>query len=171
GACYQSTADLKQAVGQWYASDGRSFVASKNSGGKQKTYFCSGRTGGCKSQVRAYKGAEGVWKVHTVDAARTNCSGGKTKGRTAALSVLAAQAVKDHGGINGVQLKRKLERDTGIAVTHRTANRMKKTARDGDKASAADGYKLLGSFCTELQRQCPGSIAELQVRDIFEEFV
>ena len=39
GECYQTTSHLKKAVGQWYASDGRSFVASKNSGGKQKTYY------------------------------------------------------------------------------------------------------------------------------------
>ncbi|CAN0058799.1 unnamed protein product [Ectocarpus sp. 6 AP-2014] len=79
-----------------FAADGPSFVASNNSGGGQKTYRCSGHTGGCKAQVRAYKGADGVWEVHTVDAAHTHRSGGNTKGRTAALQHLASAAVKDH---------------------------------------------------------------------------
>ncbi|CAN0310881.1 unnamed protein product [Ectocarpus sp. 4 AP-2014] len=104
-----------------YAVDGRSFVASKNSGGRQKTYRCSGHTGGCKAQVRGYKGANGVWKVHTVHAAHTDCSGGNTKGRTAALQHLASTAVKDHSSINGKELKRKLERDTGIKRRRRLA--------------------------------------------------
>ncbi|CAB1108161.1 unnamed protein product [Ectocarpus sp. CCAP 1310/34] len=65
--------------------------------------------------------------------------------------------------MNGKELKRKLERDTGINVAHRTANRMKMTARDGDKATTAAGYQLLGSFCDLLQQQCPGSVAETQV--------
>ncbi|CAB1107190.1 unnamed protein product [Ectocarpus sp. CCAP 1310/34] len=64
--------------------------------------------------------------------------------------------------MNGKELKRKLERDTGINVAHRTANRMKMTARDGDKATTAAGYQLLGSFCDLLQQQCPGSVAETQ---------
>ncbi|CAN0415735.1 unnamed protein product [Ectocarpus sp. 12 AP-2014] len=79
-----------------FAADGRSFVASVNSGGRQKTYRCSGHTGGRKAQVRAYKGADGVWKVRTVDAAHTDCSDGNTKGRTVALQHLASTAVKDH---------------------------------------------------------------------------
>ncbi|CAN0565708.1 unnamed protein product [Ectocarpus sp. 12 AP-2014] len=97
-----------------FAADGRSFVASVNSGGRQKTYRCSGHTGGRKAQVRAYKGADGVWKVHTVDAAHTDCSGGNTKGRTVALQHLDSTAVKDHSSMKGKELKRKLERDTGI---------------------------------------------------------
>ncbi|CAB1105675.1 unnamed protein product [Ectocarpus sp. CCAP 1310/34] len=91
---------MKTAVGQMFAADGRSFVAGKNSGGRQKTYRCSGHTGGCKAQVRAYKGADGVWKVHTIDAAHTDCSGGITKGRTVALQHLASTVVKDHSSMN-----------------------------------------------------------------------
>ncbi|CAB1111049.1 unnamed protein product [Ectocarpus sp. CCAP 1310/34] len=69
------------------------------------------------------------------------------KRRTVALQHLASTAVKDHSSMNGKELKRKLERNTGINVAHRTANRMKMTARDGDKATTAAGYQLLGSFC------------------------
>ncbi|CAB1099188.1 unnamed protein product [Ectocarpus sp. CCAP 1310/34] len=156
---------MKTAVGQMFAADGRSFVAGKNSGGRQETYRCSGHTVGCKAQVRAYKGADGVWKVHTIDAAHTDCSGGNTKGRTVALQHLASTAVKDHSSMNGKELKRKLERNTGINVAHRTANRMKMTARDGDKATTAAGYQLLVFFCDLLQQQCPGSVAETQINN------
>ncbi|CAB1107048.1 unnamed protein product [Ectocarpus sp. CCAP 1310/34] len=73
--------------------------------------------------------------------------------------------------MNGKELKRKLERNTGINVAHRTANRMKMTARDGDKATTAAGYQLLVFFCDLLQQQCPGSVAETQVRDVFSRLV
>ena len=47
--CYPETKALRTAVGEFFAYDSRSFTASKNSGGKQKTYFCSGKEGGCEA--------------------------------------------------------------------------------------------------------------------------
>ena len=45
--CYPDTKKaLRTAVGEFFAHDSRSFTASKNSEGKQKTYFCSGKEGG-----------------------------------------------------------------------------------------------------------------------------
>ena len=49
--CYPDTKALRTAaaVGEFFAHDSRSFTASKNSGGKQKTCFCSGKEGGCEA--------------------------------------------------------------------------------------------------------------------------
>ena len=40
---------LRTAVGEFFAHDSRSFTASNNNGGNQKTYFCSGKEGGCEA--------------------------------------------------------------------------------------------------------------------------
>ena len=54
--CYPDTCkSLREAVGVFFAHEQRSFVASKNSGGRQKVYFCSGKEGGCPAEVRAFK--------------------------------------------------------------------------------------------------------------------
>ena len=47
--CYPDTEALRTTVGEFFAHDSRSFTASKNSEGKQKTYFCSGKEGGCEA--------------------------------------------------------------------------------------------------------------------------
>ena len=47
--CYPDTKALRTAVGEFFAHDSRSFTASKNSRGKQKTYFRSGKEGGCEA--------------------------------------------------------------------------------------------------------------------------
>ena len=51
--CFPTTKSLREAVGVFFARHQRSFVASKNNGGKQKVYFCSRKEGGCPAEVRA----------------------------------------------------------------------------------------------------------------------
>ena len=63
--CFPTTKSLRKAVGVFFARHQRLFVvkkqrrrlfvASKNSGGKQKVYFGSGKEEGCPSEVRAFK--------------------------------------------------------------------------------------------------------------------
>ena len=69
-------------------------------GGRQKVYFCSGKEGGCPAALRAFKISRGEWSVGKIVSTHTNCSGGKTTGRSAALqhieTHIETQAVKDN---------------------------------------------------------------------------
>ena len=164
-ARFVDTKALRGAVAKEFKRCGRSFSASKNGGSRQKIYLCSGRDGGCKAEVRAYKGAGSEeWKIHSVVSDHTGCSGGKTPGRSVAFDDVARQAMNDNPTLQGIALKRKIERDTGIKVKHRTATRMKNRAKKEGQAAVVDSYQLLSSFCEQLQENCPGTIAEVQVR-------
>lgn len=164
--CFSSTKLLRAGVGKFFANDGRSFAASKNSGSKQKAYFCSGKDGGCPAEVRAFKIASGEWRITKIIDTHTNCGGGKTPGRSSALQHIANEAVKDNPGVSGISLKRKMERDSGIKVGHRTATRMKNISRSINQAAMAGSYQKLCSLCQKLQASCPGTVAEVEVSNI-----
>ncbi|CAN0255596.1 unnamed protein product [Scytosiphon promiscuus] len=128
-------------------------------------YNCSGHSSGCQALVRAYKPAKAdEWKVHKVHSDHTGCSGGSTPGRSAALGDIARQALNDNPDLQGIGLKRKIERDTGIKVKHRTATRLKNAARKDAHTAVTESYQQLPSFCKNLQENCPGTVAEVQVR-------
>ncbi|CAM9953045.1 unnamed protein product, partial [Pylaiella littoralis] len=111
---------------------------------------------------RAFKIASGEWRVNKITSTHTNCAGGKTPGRSSALQHIADQAVKDNPGMTGVALKRKMQRDAGMKVGHRTATRMKNTSKKSHQAAAAGSYQQLTSLCAELQTGCPGTVAEVE---------
>ena len=95
--CYPDTCkSLREAVGVFFAHEQRSFVASKNSGGRQKVYFRSGKEGGCPAEVRVFKISTEEWSVGKIVSTDTNCSGGKTPGRSAAHQHIATQALKNN---------------------------------------------------------------------------
>lgn len=161
--CYANTTSLRADVGRFFADSNRSFIASRNSGKKQKIYFCSGQEGGCIAEVRAFKIRTGEWKVNKIVGSHTNCSGGKIPGRSAALKHIAEQAVKDTPDILGIALKRKMERDSGLKVHHRTATRMKNIAKGASRTAVEGSYQQLASLCAQLQTDCPGTVAEVEV--------
>eukprot|EP00904_Undaria_pinnatifida_P000873 jgi/Undpi1/10787/HiC_scaffold_29.g13235.m1 len=118
-----------------FAEAGCSFVASRKGGGRQNMYLCSGHTTGCQAQVRACNKQSGdEWRVHTVNTTHTNCSGGKTPGRSAAFQRVANQAFNDNPHLQGVQLKKQIKRDLGVPVKHRVATTMKNTAKTASQA-------------------------------------
>ena len=139
GAWFQDTKSLRAAAGEMFAEAGRSFVASRKGGDRQKMYLCSGHTTGCQAQVRAYKKQGGdEWRVHTVNTTHANCSGGTTPGRSAAFQRVANQAFNDNPHLQGIQLKKKIERDFGVPVKHRVATTMKNTAKAASQAVVSD---------------------------------
>lgn len=92
------------------------------------------------------------------------CSGGNVTGKSAGLRPIARQAVNDNSKVQGIDLKRKIERDTGLKVSHRTATRMKTSAREASALEKDKSYQLLPAFCAELEKKCPGSVAVVEVR-------
>ena len=47
GALFMGIKALRSAVGKEFTRMGRSFIASKSSGSRQKIYLCSGHSSGC----------------------------------------------------------------------------------------------------------------------------
>lgn len=164
-ACFARTKDLQVAVGILFATYQRSHVSSSNSGSRQKIYLCAGHKTGCKAEVRAYKvKGTGEWRVHKVSTDHTGCSGGNTTGRSAALAGIARQALNDNPQLQGISLKRKIERDVGIKTTHRSATRMKNAAKKQGEAAVLESYQQLRSLCEKLEATCPGTVAQVEVR-------
>lgn len=166
GACFATTKLLRSAVGERLAQDGRSFVASGTGGQRQKGYKCGGYTGGCPVNVRAYRKNGGEpWKVHTVVLVHIGgCTGGNTRGRSAAFGPTAKRALNDNPNLLGTELLKKIERDSGVKVTGRTASRMTNMAKSASQAAVAESYQHLASYAAQLQKECPGSVAEVEVR-------
>ncbi|CAN0211597.1 unnamed protein product [Pylaiella littoralis] len=161
GARYETTQHLQTAVGTFFNETGRSFTSGRKGGSKQKYYVCSGKGGGCPVEVKAYKG-KGGWNITGLVDVHTNCSGGMAKGKSTALQGMAADAMRDNPQLTGVALKRKLER-TGLKVTDRTATRLKNNAKKAHHAAVAGSYQQLPSLCAELEKNSPGTVAEVEV--------
>ena len=104
GMCFSGTQPLNVTVGEHFAKSQPTYVASKNSGSKQKIYMCAGHNRGCKAERRAYKIGTGEWLVHTVIATHNPCSGCDTTGRSGAFGKVARQALNDNAGLQGVNL-------------------------------------------------------------------
>lgn len=164
GTCFATTKELRQAVGAHFASFQRSFVSSRNGGGHQKIYKCAGNTAGCPAEVRAYKQSTGEWRANKINNQHNPCAGGSATGKSSGLSAIARQALNDNIDLQGIGLKRKIERDTGIKVSHRTATRMKNNAKAASTSEKDKSYQLLPPFCAELEEKCPGTVAVVEVR-------
>ena len=95
-----------------------------------------------------------------------SCSGGDTTGRSGAFNKVAInrRALNDNSGLQGVNLKRQFEEKYGIKITHRTATRLKNAARKEGQTAVVASYQQLPSLCDELEKNCLGTIAEVEVR-------
>ncbi|CAN0410814.1 unnamed protein product, partial [Laminaria digitata] len=113
----------------------------------------------------SFKISTGEWSLGKIVSSHTNCSGGKTPGKSSALQHIATQAVKDNPDILGIGMKRKMERDSGLKVNHRTATRMKNIAKKTNRAAVAGSYQHLLSLCAQLRTNCPGTVAGVEVSD------
>eukprot|EP00904_Undaria_pinnatifida_P003993 jgi/Undpi1/13595/HiC_scaffold_9.g03249.m1 len=66
------------------------------------------------------------------------------------------------GTSGGRATQEKDERDFGVLVKHRVATTMKNTAKAASQAVVSDSYQQLPSLADLLQKNCPGTVAEVE---------
>ncbi|CAB1109265.1 unnamed protein product [Ectocarpus sp. CCAP 1310/34] len=162
GKQYKDAKALKVHVAALFAGAGRSFH-SGNGGGRQKKHICNGAKGRCLAEVRACKQRSGEFKVTFIIPDHNDCSGGKVGARSAALEGFASAAMVSNPTVKGTDLKRSLEQQTGLKVSYSAASRLKVAATRASKEQLEHGYRIMTSYCKELVKDCPGSIAVVQV--------
>ncbi|CAB1104140.1 unnamed protein product [Ectocarpus sp. CCAP 1310/34] len=161
GKQYKDAKALKVHVAALFAGAGRSFH-SGNGGGRQKKHICNGAKGRCLAEVRACKQRSGEFKVTFIIPDHNDCSGGKVGARSAALEGFASAAMVSNPTVKGTDLKRSLEQQTGLKVSYSAASRLKVAATRASKEQLEHGYRIMTSYCKELVKDCPGSIAVVQ---------
>ncbi|CAN0123648.1 unnamed protein product [Ectocarpus sp. 12 AP-2014] len=152
---------LRLDVAAMFSAAGRSFRRG-NGAGRQKKYICNGAKGGCRATVRACRQSSGEFKVTFIIPEHNDCSGGKVGAKAAALERLASATMVSNPTMKGTDLKWSLEQSTGPRVSYSAASRLKVAATRASKEQLEHGYRIMDSYCKELVKDCPGSVAVVE---------
>ncbi|CAN0221063.1 unnamed protein product [Hapterophycus canaliculatus] len=66
--------------------------------------------------------------------------------------------------MKGTELRKSLERDSGLKVSYTVASRLKQASTRANEEQLKRGYSILEAYCRDLVQGCPGSVAVVQVR-------
>ena len=145
GKHYTDTQALKLDVATRFRQQGRGFCAGKGGGGRQKKYLCNAFKEGCKAEVRAVKQSSDEFKVTHLVSEHNECSGGPARASSAALAGLANAALGSNPTMKTTDLKKSLEKESGLKTSYSAANRMKLKATRASEAlvlpSASSGWR------------------------------
>ena len=163
GKHYADTQALKLDVATMFRQQGRGFCAGKGGGGRRKKYLWNAFKEECKAEVRAVKQSSGEFKVTHLVSEHNECSGGPARASSAALAGLANAALGSNPTMKTTDLKRSLEQESGLKTSYSAANRMKLKATRASEAQLKHSYCVLASYCQQLVKDSPGSVAVVQV--------
>lgn len=162
GRVFNTTQGMKDTVTRLLLSSGKAIVCG-NGGSRQKRYSCKSCT---SFLVRATRQAsqEGVWKITFVHNQHVNCTGSGATAPITAVIPFVDQLVRSNPTISGPALKRTLKEVLGVELSDRSANRAKNKVMQQTKEEEAKAYTMITSFCNLVHRNCPGSVAVVEVR-------
>ncbi|CAB1120555.1 unnamed protein product [Ectocarpus sp. CCAP 1310/34] len=158
---YKDAKALRLDVAAMLSAAGRSFHSGKG-GDRQKKYICNGAAGGCQVTVRACRQRSREFKVTFFIPGHNDCSGGEVGAIAAALEGFASANMVSTLTMKGTDLKRSLEQSTGLRVSYSTASRLKVAAARASNEQLEHGYRIMDSYCKELVKDCPGSVAVVE---------
>ena len=109
------------------------------------------------------KQSSGEFKVTHLVSEHNECSGSPARASSAALAALGNAALGSNPTMKTTDLKRSLEQESGLKTSYSAANRMKLKATRASEAQLKHSYCVLASYCQQLVKDSPGSVAVVQV--------
>lgn len=172
GMRFSRTEDLKVAVEEFYASQGKGVKHGKG-GSRQREFRCSGsmyKEGtrehvGCLSVVRATKQANREWRISSMNTSHKNCTGVKRKVSVITAGRIASEIVATMPNVTGKELKAAIENRTGGTLSLRSAHRAKCAALAGGRMTLKESFSCLRPFLSKIAVKSPGTITDFEVRE------
>lgn len=158
GQLYQSRESARVAVETELASRGRAIKNGSSAGGRNLHLVCTTCSTwfvkGCQQRTKEFK-ITAVGKNHV------NCVGG---GRTASKVVrpLVNKLVRANPKIAGPAIRKTLK-TAGFDIGTRMVQRERQSILTASKEDEAEAIARLPSFFEAIERNCPGSVATIEV--------
>ena len=113
--------------------------------------------------VKARRQANNDFKVTQVGKTHVNCVGGGRHPAANVVQPMIDQLVRANPKIGGPAIKRTLK-TAGLDISDRTSQRSKRRIATASRAEETDAIARIPSWCEAIERDCPGSVATVEVK-------